>query len=119
MSIWPLLRKLTKLVIVWFALSMLAAAASPIVNPKRIDFLCGEGGVMKPVVVDDNGAVTPVGSHSLDCANCLLAAPPPPLHMNPSQPAPQLRFSLSRYRAAHIPALSGAALPPRGPPSAL
>ncbi|THT98710.1 DUF2946 domain-containing protein [Lampropedia puyangensis] len=117
MSIFPLFRKLTKLVIVWFALSILAATASPIVNPKRIDFLCAEGGAMKVVVVDDQGKIVPIGNHTLDCPNCLLTAPP--LQLEAGQTASAFSFSLSRYRAAHIPALSGSALPPRGPPVAL
>lgn len=74
---------------------------------------------MKVVVVDDRGEIVPIGSHSLDCPSCLLTAPPPPLHIDASQSAQEFSFSLSRYRAAHIPALSGSALPPRGPPAVL
>lgn len=118
MPIWPLLRKLTRLVVVWFALSLMAASASPLVNPKRIDVLCGEGGALKVVVIDEHGLVTPIGSHTLDCPNCLLAVPPPSLCLATVTLPAEFHYLLSRYRTAHIPSLSGASMPPRGPPAA-
>ncbi|MDH5857097.1 DUF2946 domain-containing protein [Lampropedia aestuarii] len=116
MSIWSIFRRCAKLVVVWFALATVAAVASPLINPKRMAIVCVGTGGAQLVVIDDGGKTTPMGSHSLDCPSCLLAAPPPALWLHAREPQSRFHYLVSHYRTAHIAAFSGSALPPRGPP---
>ena len=57
------------------------------------------------------------GQHTLDCSMCLAPALPlPPASLAGAQPHP-LAAALHPFAAAHIAALVGAPLPPRGPPA--
>ena len=48
---------LARFVLVWFALAIGVAIASPIVNPQAIELICsGSGGAMKLLVKSDDGA---------------------------------------------------------------
>jgi hypothetical protein len=58
--------QLTRLVLVWFALSVGVAIASPVVNPKGVDMVCSSAGVMKLVVQGDDDGVA--SSLTMDCA---------------------------------------------------
>lgn len=71
---------------------------------------------MVVVVVDSQGDVAPLGEHGLDCALCLMPCMPPAADfLLPHTPVLQGHY-VSRARTARIPALTGAPLPPRGPP---
>jgi hypothetical protein len=106
---------LTRLVLVWFALSVGVAMASPIVNPHGMDLVCTSTGSMKLVVqgTDDVAA----SSHTLDCPLCAsISAPPPALNTTLTQPSP-LAHVMQPTAAAHIAAVTAPPLPSRGPPS--
>jgi len=106
---------LTRLVLVWFALSVGVAMASPIVNPHGMDLVCTSTGSMKLVVqgADDVAA----SSHTLDCPLCAsISAPPPALNTTLTQPSP-LAHVMQPTAAAHIAAVTAPPLPSRGPPS--
>lgn len=107
---------LTRLVLVWFALALGAAIASPLVNPQSIELVCGSGGAMKLIVKSDDGNQAP-SSHTLDCPLCATVGAPPPL----AQPAAVLPDVLAHVllpvAAAHIAGRTAAPLPPRGPPA--
>ncbi|AEG94758.1 hypothetical protein [Ramlibacter tataouinensis] len=106
-------RRLARLVLAWFALSLGAALASPVVQPQGVELVCA-GGVMKLMTVDEGG---PAGaSQALDCPLCTPAgAPPAPAPVAAAMPLP-LGHALQPIPAARIAALTAAPLPARGPP---
>ena len=107
--------QLTRFVLVWFALSVGVAIASPLVNPKGIDMVCSSGGTMKMVVQgEDDGAVS---SLTMDCPLCAaVSAPPPEFNTTLTQPSP-LAHATQPIAAAHIAAITAPPLPSRGPPA--
>ena len=109
---------ITRLVLVWFALSVGVAIASPLVQPKAMDMVCTSTGSMKLVVQGDNdSAATAV--LSLDCPLCAgVGAPPSAINTSLTQPSP-LSHALLHTVAAHIASLTAPPLPSRGPPTFL
>lgn len=108
---------LARFVLVWFALSIGVAIASPIVKPQAMELICSGSGAMKLLVKTDDGAQAQSG-HTLDCPLCAtLSAPPPVVRVSvaPSQP---LAHALQPVAAAHIAGRTAAPLPARGPPFA-
>lgn len=106
---------LARLVMAWFVLALGVAVASPIVAPQSMQVVCSAGGAMKLVVAGEDGQAT-ASAHTLDCALCLVTgAPGPRAVVQPDLPQP-LAYALRPMAAAHIAALVGAPLPPRGPP---
>jgi hypothetical protein len=70
-------RRLARLWLAWFALSLGVAMAAPAVQPQRLEPVCSAAGTVKLVVAGDpEGAVGAHGHHH-DCGQCLLAVPPP------------------------------------------
>jgi hypothetical protein len=107
-----------RFVLVWFALSVGVAIASPIVQPKAMDMVCTSTGSMKLVVQGDEDSSTSASS-TLDCPLCAsISAPPPALNTALSQPSP-LSHALLPSVAAHIASLTAPPLPSRGPPTFL
>lgn len=108
---------LIRLVLAWFALTLGVAIASPVIHPQAMEVVCSVGSGMSLVVIDDDGKAVQAGQHTLDCPMCLAATlPPPQAHIRLEMPQP-LAYALRPMVAAHIAALTGAPLPPRGPPS--
>jgi len=106
--------QLTRFVLVWFALSVGVAIASPVLSPKGMDMVCTGTGTMKLVMLGDDDAAA--SSLTLDCPLCAsVAAPPPVLSTALTQPSP-LAHAVQRIAAAHIAALTAPPLPSRGPP---
>ena len=112
--------QLTRFVLVWFALSIGVAIASPVVNPQVMDLVCTSTGSMKLVVQDQNngdGEGVAASSHTLDCPLCAsISAPSPALNTSLTQPSP-LAHALQPLAAAHIAAITAPPLPSRGPPA--
>jgi hypothetical protein len=107
-------RWITRLVLVWFALFLGAAIASPIVKPAGGQMVCTAMGGMK-MVMDDDGQAQPA-SASMDCPLCApMMAAASPQARTLDLPSP-LGHVLQTIPAAHIAGLTGAPLPPRGPP---
>ncbi len=107
---------IARFVLVWFALSIGAAIASPLVKPQAMELICSGAGVMKVLVKTDEGNKDVV-SYSLDCPLCAsTSAPPPPPVSLSAEPAQPLAYVLRSIPAAHIAALTAAPLPARGPP---
>ncbi len=109
---------LTRLVLVWFALSVGVAIASPMVHPQAMDLVCTSTGSMKLVVQGDDADVAATNL-TLDCPLCAsLSAPPPALNTSLTQPAPSsLAHALEPLAAAHIASVTSPPLPSRGPPA--
>ena len=108
-------RQLTRFLLVWFALALGVAMASPLVSPKSIDVVCSSGGVMKMVASDD-GDQAP-SSSAMDCPLCMsLAFAPAPANAQAVKPSP-LSHALHPIAAAHIASATAPPLPSRGPPA--
>jgi hypothetical protein len=109
-------RQLTRFVLVWFAMALGVAMASPLVSPQSMDMVCSSGGVMK-LVVSDEGDQAQAAGQSMDCPLCLsLAFPPAPTTAQAVKPSP-LSHALQPAAAAHIASATAPPLPSRGPPA--
>ena len=109
-------RWLARLVLVWFALFIGAAIASPMVKPVSGQMVCSAMGGMKMVMDGEDGqAAQP--SASMDCPLCAPAITPPPPQARAFEVPSALAHALQPLAAAHIAGLTGAPLPPRGPPA--
>jgi hypothetical protein len=105
-----------RFVLVWFALSVGVAIASPMVQPKAMDMVCTSTGTMKLVVQGDEESSS---SATLDCPLCAsISTPPSALNTALTQPSP-LSHALLPSVAAHIASLTAPPLPSRGPPTFL
>lgn len=106
---------ITRFVLVWFALSVGVAIASPVVNPKGMEMVCSSAGMVKLVVQgEDDGAAS---SLTMDCPLCAaIGAPPPVFNTTLTQPSP-LAHVMQPIAAAHIAAITAPPLPSRGPPA--
>jgi hypothetical protein len=116
-------------VLVWFALSVTAAVAAPVLNPQALTLVCSAAGQVKLVnatsgddaasTVDAQGAAGAVADlHShLDCVLCLsLNVPPLPATQLP------LRLTLTGAKPVSLvelpaPPLRALTLSARGPPA--
>jgi hypothetical protein len=62
--------------LVWFALSLGVAMASPMVNPQALTLVCSAAGVVQlKTGTDGNAPATPL--HTMHCVLCLSTAAPP------------------------------------------
>jgi hypothetical protein len=108
---------LARLVLAWFVLAMGVAIASPIVQPQAMELVCTASGGVKLVALGDDAQDGAAVHHTLDCPMCLAATLPLAPHKAPCASPQPLAHALQPLVAAHIAALVGAPLPPRGPPS--
>lgn len=107
---------IARFVLVWFALSIGVAIASPMVRPQGMQLICSGAGAMKVIVNSDDGKV-PVTSHTLSCPLCASIGAPPPLDI--------VVFGLSAPQAFAAPIFGADAVlftlaappPARGPPA--
>ena len=108
---------LVRLVLAWFVLTLGVANAAPLLHPVTLTIVCSESGA-RMVMVDDDGAPAAAhgSGHTLDCPMCLPAALPPGFAAQAFAPAPAQACAIHPFASAHIAALVGAPLPPRGPP---
>jgi len=110
---------LARLALVWFALSLGVAIASPLVKPQAMQLICSGSGVMKLLIQNDDGSSQEAARYTLDCPLCATgSAPPPPIVRLAAEPAQPLAYVLQSIPAARIAALTAAPLPARGPPAA-
>jgi len=108
---------LARFVLVWFALSVGVAIASPMVNPKGVDMVCSSAGAMKLVVQGDDDGVA--SSLTMDCPLCAgIGAPPTEFNTSLTQPSP-LFFGLRPIEVARIASATAPPLPSRGPPTSI
>jgi hypothetical protein len=107
---------LARFLLVWFALSIGVAIASPIVRPQGMELICSGTGVMKLLVKSDDGT-QPASGHTLDCPLCASISLPPPVAGLTAEPFQALAHVPQCIHAAHIALATAAPLPARGPPS--
>jgi hypothetical protein len=111
-------KRFARFVLVWFALSIGVAVASPMVQPEEMQLVCSGAGAMKVVVTGEDGAQSTI-SHTLDCPLCASISGLPPLDtVTMSNAAPR---TFGTPDAGFEPLLFVSAAPPpaRGPPPAL
>lgn len=107
---------ITRLVLVWFALFIGAAVATPLVKPEPTSMVCSAMGGMKLVNLDADQDSTTPSALSLDCPLCMpVAAPAPatlalPVHIG-------LAHALHPLESARLASLLGAPWHARAPPS--
>ena len=108
---------LARFVLVWFALSIGVAIASPLVNPQAMELICTGTGVMKVLVKADDGSSQEVSLKTMDCPLCASTSAPPPVARLSVEPVQPLAYVMRSIPAAHIAWLTGAPPPARGPPA--
>jgi hypothetical protein len=110
---------LAKLALLWFALTLGVAVASPMVNPQEELIICTSAGMVK-VVLNADGSISTEPSGELSCPLCVVgSAAPPAFSIVLPEPVQPLGYVLQSIPAARI-AVSTAAPPPsRGPPNFL
>ena len=108
---------LARLVLVWFALSLGVAIASPVVNPQDLQMVCTGSGAMKLVVTDANGDqnTTLLSMHCPLCATGLAITPELPT-LDFTQAVPS-NFAVLQPTSNAKAQFFSAPLPARGPPS--
>ena len=108
--------RLTRLVLVWLALFIGVAVASPLVNPEGVQLVCTEAGSVKLVQLDADGQEAPGEPHGLHCPWCLPVAAPPPVQ-SPAQVHAGLAHALTPTEQARLASLIGLPWQARAPPS--
>lgn len=109
---------IARFVLVWFALSLGVAIASPLVNPKSVQLICSGTAFIK-IVSSNTDGTAPTDSHTLDCPLCAGMGGPPSVLVWKLDPVQPLAYAFQGIASAHIAAISAAPLPPRGPPTAV
>ena len=107
---------LARFVLVWFALTVGAAIASPMIKPLAFDLICSGSGVMK-VLPNTGDGNAPMAGLMLDCPLCAAMGAPPPVARQAAEPHQPLFFSQLATPAAFIASRTAAPLPARGPPA--
>ena len=108
--------RLTRLVLVWFALFVGVAVASPLVNPEGVQLVCTTAGSVKLLQLDADGEEAQGSHHGLHCPLCLPVAAPPvvsvsaPVHVG-------LSHALRPLEQARLASLIGLPWQARAPPS--
>ena len=110
--------RLTRFVLVWFALFVGAAVASPLVKPEAVQLVCSAIGGVKLVPVDAAGADVDgtVAHTALDCPACLPLIAPPAADVLAKLPTGDLPHALRALPAARLASLLGQPWQARAPP---
>lgn len=112
---------LAQLALLWLALTIGVAVASPVVNPQTERVICTGAGMLK-VVLSDDGTVTPAATpdsgDTLFCPLCLVTGAPPPVVLNTMAVPQPLAHGMQAIPAAIIAARTAAPPPARAPPKA-
>lgn len=113
---------LARAVLVWFAMTLAVAMASPVVHLPSMQAVCTTDGGVRYISLHDTEDADPSAgkTHALECALCLALKEPPSVAVDVPRLAPHpLAHALTPTVSARIEALIGAPLPPRGPPAPL
>ncbi len=107
---------IARFVLVWFALSIGVAVASPMVHPEGMQLVCSGAGAMKVVVNGDDGPQSSI-SHTLDCPLCASISVPPTTEIVSLSHAAPRTFGTPEAAEKHFLFVSAAPPPARGPPA--
>ncbi len=107
---------LAKLALLWFALTLGVAVASPLVNPQEDLVICTSAGMVK-VKLHADGSISTEPSSEAQCPLCVAgsAAPPTLINLQP-EPLQALADVLPWPVAVHVATSTAAPPPSRGPP---
>ena len=110
---------LTRFVLVWFALFIGVAVASPWVKPQSSQMVCSAMGDMKLVTADAAGddVGAPVVHTALDCPACLPLIAAPAADVLTLLPSGHFSHALQPLPAARLASLLGQPWQARAPPS--
>jgi hypothetical protein len=107
---------LAKLALLWFALTLGVAVASPMVNPQEDWVICTSAGMVK-VSLNADGSLSTELSNEAQCPLCVMGGAAPlgfaTLWGEPVRPMGQVMQSIP---ATHSAASTAAPPPSRGPP---
>jgi hypothetical protein len=110
---------LARFVLVWFALSVGVAIASPLVKPQSVQLVCSASGAVK-IIADGGDEDTGALRNTLDCPLCAAVGAPSPQTFVPLlTPATGLGYALPQPVDAPQIRLAAAPFPPRGPPASV
>lgn len=115
-------KSFARLVLVWFALFIGVAIASPILNPTETQMVCSSAGGMKMVVsgananASDKDADKAQTATNMDCPLCAPVCVPLQSRSASFDHASPLAHSLHPIAAALIATQTAPPLPSRGPP---
>lgn len=110
---------LAKLALLWFALTLGAAVASPMVNPQEDLIICTSAGMVK-VKLHADGSISTVADGEARCPLCVVGSAAPPATVDQlSEPVQPLAYVLQTIPAAHIAVATASPPPSRGPPRLL
>jgi len=118
MTFMQALRKtpwLARLALLWFALTLGVAVASPLVNPQSEVMICSAANGMVKVVLNDDGSLG-TAPGSMDCPLCMVGGAPAPVQQHTVQAPCPLTQVLQSVPEAFIAARTAAPPPSRGPP---
>jgi hypothetical protein len=107
---------LARFVLVWFALFIGVATASPLIKPQAMELICTGMGMMKLQVQGDDGSPD-LKANTLDCPLCATSYAPPPFARLTPEPVQPLAYVLQSIPSATLAALTAAPPPARGPPA--
>jgi len=109
---------LARLALLWFALTLGVAVASPMVNPQEELVICTSAGMVKVKLLAD-GTLSTEASSELSCPLCVVGAGAPPL-LGSALPelAQPLAHVLQSLPAPPWVVATAAPPPSRGPPAA-
>ena len=107
---------IARFVLVWFALSIGVAIASPMVRPQGMQLICSGAGAMKVIVNNEDGKV-PATSHTLSCPLCASIGAPTPLDIVVFGLAAPQTFAPPIFGADAVLFAFAAPPPARGPPT--
>jgi hypothetical protein len=108
---------ITRFVLVWFALFIGVAVASPWVKPQSSQMVCSAMGGVKLVQADAAGAdVVGVSHTALDCPACLPLIAPPVVDLLAPLSTGSLSHVLQPLPAARLASLLGQPWQARAPP---
>lgn len=112
---------LAKLALLWFALTLGVAVASPMVQPQQALVICTGAGMLKVVLADDGTVRTAATSgtgEALFCPLCLAGGAPAAVVVKMIEPPHGAGLLLTATPTVHMATSSAAPLPARGPPHA-
>lgn len=108
-------RVLARFVLVWFAMVVGVAIASPLVKPQALQWVCSGAGLVK-LLPSGDGEGDLVREHTLDCPLCASSGALPPTHHACVVQPREALTAVFLARPTHAALRTTAPLPPRGPP---
>lgn len=109
---------LARLALLWFAMTLGVAVASPMVNPQEELVICTSAGMVK-LKFNADGSVSSTISAQAQCPLCVVGGAPPSFARLVIAPVPAPGPVLQGIAATPIAVASAAPPPSRGPPSPL